>query len=168
MPKGYFFFDICPLISPPLTCKFITVTIITKFVRLKMNQKQNVIHWFRRDLRLFDNPALSEAASSGPILPVFIFDELQVNCPQGGASRWWQNQSLNSLNNQLNNRLLIFNGDPKEIIPKLAKVSNPKTVYWNRCYEPWRIDRDAKIKEHLKKRITMIDGRLFSHLGDGF
>jgi deoxyribodipyrimidine photo-lyase len=44
-----------------------------------MKDKQNVIYWFRRDLRLLDNPALSEAANAGPILPIFIFDELQTD-----------------------------------------------------------------------------------------
>jgi deoxyribodipyrimidine photo-lyase len=115
-----------------------------------MEQNQNVIHWFRRDLRLFDNPALSEAANAGPILPVFIFDEMQADYTQGSASRWWQNQSLSSLNKQLNHRLLIFKGDPKEIIPKLAKVSHSKAVYWNRCYEPCQIELDSKIQAILK------------------
>ena len=33
------------------------------------------IFWFRRDLRLDDNNALFQAASSGlPVLPLFIFD----------------------------------------------------------------------------------------------
>ena len=113
-----------------------------------MNHKQIIIYWFRRDLRLLDNPALSEAANAGRILPIFIFDELQADYTQGSASRWWLNQSLNSLNKQLNNRLLIFNGDPKEIIPKLAKASDSKTVYWNRCYEPWQIELDSKL-EHV-------------------
>ena len=122
-----------------------------------MEQNQNVIHWFRRDLRLFDNPALSEAANAGPILPVFIFDEMQADYTQGSASRWWQNQSLSSLNKQLNHRLLIFKGDPKEIIPKLAKVSHSKAVYWNRCYEPWQIELDSKIQAILKgEKIDVI------------
>ena len=115
-----------------------------------MKHKQNAIYWFRRDLRLMDNPALSEAAKAGPILPIFIFDGLLADYTQGSASRWWLNRSLNSLNNQLNNRLLIFNGDPKEIILKLAKASNSKSVYWNRCYEPWQIELDSKIETILK------------------
>ena len=115
-----------------------------------MKDKQNVIYWFRRDLRLLDNPALYEAANAGPILPIFIFDELQTDYTQGGASQWWQNQSLKSLNNQLSNRLLIFSGDPKEIILELAKASNSKTVYWNRCYDPWQIELDRKIEFILK------------------
>ena len=123
----------------------------------KMNYKHNVIYWFRRDLRLLDNPALSEAANAGPVIPIYILDKLQTNYTEGRASRWWQNQSLYSLNKQLNHRLLIFNGDPKEIILRLAKVSDSKTVYWNRCYEPWQIEVDSKIERILKeKNINVI------------
>jgi len=123
----------------------------------KMNYKHNVIYWFRRDLRLLDNPALSEAANAGPVIPIYILDKLQTNYTEGRASRWWQNQSLYSLNKQLNHRLLIFNGDPKEIILRLAKVSDSKTVYWNRCYEPWQIELDSKIERILKeKNINVI------------
>ena len=132
-----------------------------------MKHKQNVIYWFRRDLRLLDNPALSEAASAGPILPIFIFDGSLADYTQGSASRWWLNHSLNSLNKQLNHRLLIFNGDPKEIIPKLAKASNSKSVYWNRCYEPWQIELDSKIEPILKSEnidvITRNGSLLCSH-----
>ena len=33
------------------------------------------VFWFRRDLRIEDNTALTKALSSGyPVLPVFIFD----------------------------------------------------------------------------------------------
>ena len=115
-----------------------------------MKNKKNVIYWFRRDLRLLDNPALAEAASAGHILPIFIFDGLLADYAQGSASRWWLNHSLNSLNKQLNHRLLIFNGDPKEIIPKLAKASDAKSVYWNRCYEPWQIKLDSKLEAIFK------------------
>ena len=115
-----------------------------------MKNKKNVIYWFRRDLRLLDNPAFEEAASAGHILPIFIFDGLLADYAQGSASRWWLNHSLNSLNKQLNHRLLIFNGEPKEIIPKLAKASDAKSVYWNRCYEPWQIKLDSKLEAIFK------------------
>ncbi|MXW55291.1 MAG: deoxyribodipyrimidine photo-lyase, partial [Gemmatimonadales bacterium] len=35
-----------------------------------------VVVWFRRDLRLHDNPALAAAAKSGrPVVPLFVLDE---------------------------------------------------------------------------------------------
>ena len=40
--------------------------------------------WFRRDLRLSDNPALYDAAQNGkPIVPLFILDE---NTDSAGAA----------------------------------------------------------------------------------
>ena len=57
-----------------------------------------VLLWFRRDLRLFDNPALSaalsDAASGRGLLPVFILDPGPDVRPPGKASLWWLNRSL--------------------------------------------------------------------------
>ncbi|RYG94181.1 MAG: hypothetical protein EON58_16820 [Alphaproteobacteria bacterium] len=37
------------------------------------DKKASVIHWFRRDLRIADNTALSRAAKPGlPVVPVYI------------------------------------------------------------------------------------------------
>ena len=33
------------------------------------------IHWFRFDLRLSDNPALTAAARSGQVVPVYILED---------------------------------------------------------------------------------------------
>ena len=40
----------------------------------------STIVWFREDLRLADNPALSAAAERGPILPVFILTKYVTRC----------------------------------------------------------------------------------------
>ncbi len=57
-----------------------------------------IIVWFRRDLRLTDNPALREAAESGrPVLPLYILDEENGGRPMGSASRWWLQGSLEAL-----------------------------------------------------------------------
>ena len=36
------------------------------------------IHWFRRDLRLADNPSLNFAAQNGNIIPIFILDTVNT------------------------------------------------------------------------------------------
>ncbi|HAO89366.1 MAG TPA: deoxyribodipyrimidine photolyase, partial [Gammaproteobacteria bacterium] len=45
--------------------------------------------WFRQDLRLNDNPALTQAAQAGPVLPIYILDDCN-SAPwrMGAASRW--------------------------------------------------------------------------------
>ena len=57
-----------------------------------------LIHWFRKDLRLTDNLALSSAAESGhPVLAVYILEygDSDLWAP-GAASRWWLHHSLKS------------------------------------------------------------------------
>ncbi len=52
--------------------------------------------WLRDDLRLDDNPALSEAASLGqPLTVVYVLDEASPGVrPLGGAAKWWLHHSL--------------------------------------------------------------------------
>jgi deoxyribodipyrimidine photo-lyase len=112
-----------------------------------------VIHWFRQDLRLGDNPALRQAASKGSVLPIYILDN--INSDEyylGGASRVWLHHALCDLNKSLDGNLQCFVGNPLDIILDLAKKYSVKNIYWNRCYEPWRIQRDKKIKEQLVQR----------------
>ena len=114
------------------------------------------IHWFRQDLRLSDNPALYKAARHGKVLPLFILDDGNAGeYTMGGASRWWLHHSLASLNNSLGGNLSFYQGNPIDVLCDIVTRFDINAIYWNRCYEPWRIDRDAKIKEHLKKRINV-------------
>ena len=111
-----------------------------------------VIHWFRQDLRLADNPALTEAARAGQVLPVYILDdEAAGDWAMGGASRWWLHRSLEALNDSLGRRLRVMRGGADRLLPKLAKEVGADAVYWNRCYEPWRIERDSRIKQRLQE-----------------
>lgn len=115
-------------------------------------QKPIVIHWFRRDLRLTDNPALSAAIKAGVVLPVYIWDTTPAETfKPGSASRWWLTQSLESLNKSLDNQLNCYSGEPLSILEALIKKFNVKAIFWNRCYEPWQIKRDTQIKETLQK-----------------
>jgi deoxyribodipyrimidine photo-lyase len=114
---------------------------------------KNTIVWFRQDLRLRDNPALIAACEQGHILPVYIADTtIPDQFSIGGASKWWLHHSLQALNNSLNGQLRFFRGDPETILLELQKQSRATGVYWNRCYEPWRIEKDSRIKALLKEQ----------------
>ncbi len=117
-----------------------------------MSRKPPVIFWFRQDLRLADNPGLSAAIASGaPLLPVYILDDEDAGeWAMGAASRWWLHQSLDSLGKSLDGRLQLFRGKAHEIIAELVQETGASGVYWNRCYEPWRIRRDRDIKAALR------------------
>ncbi|MEX1034586.1 MAG: deoxyribodipyrimidine photo-lyase [Sneathiella sp.] len=108
------------------------------------------IHWFRQDLRLSDNRALSAAVEADRLIPVYILDDENAeNFRMGSASRWWLHHSLLALNDALQGELRVFRGDAAEILPALAASNGATMVSWNRCYEPWRIRRDKKIKASL-------------------
>lgn len=116
-----------------------------------MTQKIALL-WFRQDLRLRDNPALLYALENKyKIIPVFILDDKNAGqWKHGGASRWWLHQSLKALNADLKGHMIFEQGDPQKILPTLIKDTGAQAVFWNRCYEPWRIKRDKAIKEALK------------------
>ena len=116
-----------------------------------MTQKTALL-WFRQDLRLQDNPALLHAVQNEyAIIPVYILDDENAGpWKMGGASRWWLHQSLNALNAELDGQMVFRSGNAKTLIPTLIEETGAQAVFWNRCYEPWRIERDKEIKQSLK------------------
>ena len=111
------------------------------------------LHWFRQDLRLSDNPALHHASRNGQVLPVYILDDQNSeDFSMGGASRFWLHHSLKNLKENLNNNLSLYQGDPLKTILDIIDRNNINVVYWNRCYEPWRIKRDTEIKSALESK----------------
>jgi deoxyribodipyrimidine photo-lyase len=128
------------------------------------SKKEIVICWFRQDLRVADNPALTKSLNAGNALPIYILDD--VNSKEhamGQASRWWLHHSLSSLYNKLNGKLCVYKGDPKEVFDQLANRFIIKEIFWNRCYEPWRIKRDIDLKIYLEAqaiRINTFNGSL--------
>jgi len=113
------------------------------------------IVWFRRDLRLDDNPAWARAVASGAeVIPLFIFaPEDEAPWDPGGAARWWLHHALENLEKQLhrfNSRLILREGRAEEVLPDVTEAAGAEAVYWNRLYEPQLIARDSRIKENLK------------------
>jgi deoxyribodipyrimidine photo-lyase len=113
--------------------------------------------WFRQDLRLADNPALSAALERrSPVIPVFIWaPEEEGDWPPGAASRWWLHRSLASLNAELEkrgSRLIIRRGPTAAALSRLAAESGASAVLWNRRYEPAAVARDREVKSKLRER----------------
>ena len=113
--------------------------------------------WFRQDLRLADNPALSAALQRrSPVIPVFIWaPEEEGDWPPGAASRWWLHRSLASLNTELEkrgSRLIIRRGPTVAALSSLAAESAASAVLWNRRYEPAAVARDREVKSKLRER----------------
>ena len=112
--------------------------------------------WFRQDLRLADNPALSASlAGSDAIIPVYIHSpEEEGPWAPGGASRWWLHHSLLSLRAELKARgsdlILRTSTDAGAELLSIAKQTQATRIVWNRRYEPAVIARDARIKSTLR------------------
>ena len=112
------------------------------------------IVWFRRDLRLADNPALHLAASSGrPVIPLFVLDETSGVRFPGAAGRWWLDKSLKALQAAVHGigaKLILRRGEAGKVVAALAKEVDAGAVYWNRLYDPGQVDRDKALKTALK------------------
>ncbi|HEX5080198.1 MAG TPA: deoxyribodipyrimidine photo-lyase [Geminicoccaceae bacterium] len=116
-----------------------------------------VLHWFRQDLRLGDNPALSAAvAGGGSVIPVFVLDEQTPGAwTPGAASRWWLHHSLAALGESLRQRgapLVLRRGPALEVLPRLAKESGAGALFWTRCYEPYAARLEAALASTLAER----------------
>ncbi len=128
------------------------------FFAVMVSQKQSIsVLWFRKDLRLEDNPALQFAIERGlPIVPIYILDEKdEVSLPMGGASKWWLHHALRDLDESLGSfgsRLILRRGKPIAILKDLIRENQVEAVYWNKSYERDCHQRDERIKVHLKSK----------------
>jgi deoxyribodipyrimidine photo-lyase len=118
--------------------------------------------WFRRDLRLADNPALTAAAASGrPILPVYVHDEITPGIrPLGGAGRWWLHHSLAALAGdiaRLGSRLVLRRGPAADVLSDVVRQSGADRAYWNRLDDPSAAGRDRAIERALGDRGIAVE-----------
>jgi deoxyribodipyrimidine photo-lyase len=117
---------------------------------------KTVIHWFRRDLRVSDNVALSEAAKRAEqVVPLFIFEDAFKTGPDVGAARLaFLLQSVESLRKnlaELGHTLIVRCGKSEEILPTFAKEVGAQCVFANKRYEPYTQRRDERITGALLK-----------------
>lgn len=113
------------------------------------------LFWHRRDLRITDNAGLFKALQqTDEVQPIFIFDQSILALLPENDQRvlfiYHYVQKLKSAYQKLGSDLWVFFGKPLEIIPKIAKENAFNSVYTNRDYEPYALDRDAKMLTLLK------------------
>jgi deoxyribodipyrimidine photo-lyase len=114
-----------------------------------------VLHWFRRDLRLADNPALCHAIEQGrPVIPLFIHaPKEEAPWAPGAASRWWLHHALERLAEDLakrGSRLVIRQGSSLDELRALCAETGASLVTWNRLYDPATVARDTAVKTALR------------------
>jgi len=111
-----------------------------------MSAPKRSIMWFRRDLRISDNPALLEAIASGDeIIPVFILDKKLIDAT-GSKRLAYLGQSLRALDESLANNLHVMVGDQVEVLTELMKRYGATSVHISAEYEPYGAARDARVE----------------------
>jgi deoxyribodipyrimidine photo-lyase len=120
--------------------------------------------WFRRDLRLSDNPALGAAvARGGAVVAAWVHapGEEGDSAP-GAAARVFLHGALRSLAESLEargGRLALRRGPTIKALIDLAKETGADAVYANKVWEPAFLARDAKAVAAL--RANGLEARLF-------
>ncbi|KFM80671.1 Cryptochrome-1, partial [Stegodyphus mimosarum] len=121
----------------------------------------NSIHWFRKCLRLHDNPALVEAVKNGNYFwPIFILDPWFVENMRVGPNRWrFLMQSLADLDASLqefNSRLFVIRGNPMDVLPEAVKRWNIKLLTYEHDTEPYAKQRDEAIDKMMEKLNVIV------------
>lgn len=111
-----------------------------------------LILWFRRDLRLDDNPMLAAAVETGrPLIPVFIADKSVLHL--GAAARWRMGEAVAGFAKRLRSvgaPLILRRGDALAQLMALRAETGAGGIWWSRLYDPDAIARDAEIKSAFK------------------
>ena len=104
------------------------------------------IMWFRRDLRLTDNPALLAAIEAGEeIVPVFVLDPKLIDIT-GAKGLAYLAASLRSLDESLGNKLNVCEGDPVDVLKDLIKKHGATSVHISAEYDAYAVARDARVE----------------------
>ncbi|XP_053691981.1 cryptochrome-1 [Sabethes cyaneus] len=130
---------------------------------MSRSTQQTVLHWFRKGLRVHDNPALSLAFRKASesldgtfvLRPVFFLDPAILKWLKVGPNRWrFLQQSLVDLDNnlrRLNSRLYVVRGNPVELLPGLFKEWNVCLLTYEYDIEPYALKRDVAVQKHAEE-----------------
>ncbi len=103
------------------------------------------LFWFRRDLRLADNPALLAAlANSDAVLPLFIIDE-EIAERAGEYRRAYLADSLRALDQSLGGKLAVIAGPAVSVLQDVMKRHDLSEVYVAQEFAPYGIARDLAV-----------------------
>lgn len=128
--------------------------------------------WFRRDLRLLDNPALNWATQNCQRIIAVYIDDPEVDNPwrAGAASRWWLHHSLQQLQQQLKTHgieLQLLQGDSISTLQHVLEQSHASRLVFNHLYEPYYRQQAVQLQQQLQTcfadRVTLqgFDSGLF-------
>jgi len=135
--------------------------------------------WFRRDLRLADNPALLAALSDEAdtqVVPLFVLDPA-LSRPAGVARRAYLEASLTDLGMRVGG-LQLRRGDPAREVVEVARAAHASTVHVAEDFGPHGRQRDLDVEAELARHgISLVrtgspyavaPGRVVNKTGDHY
>jgi deoxyribodipyrimidine photo-lyase type I len=125
------------------------------------------IHWHRRDLRVADNVGLAAAAGvDGPAddavdtaAPLFVFDDEMLNHGSSPRVAFMLDalESLRAAYRDAGSDLLVEHGDPREVVPRVARERGHDRVVWNRSHSGRGRERDDDVHDRLTEAGVTVD-----------
>lgn len=143
--------------------------ILTVNLLLETMSKGCVVHWFRKGLRIHDNPALVFAVEKAmekncELKPIFILDPWIVKVMKVGPNRWrFLQESLADLDKtlrKLGTRLYVVRGKPEEVFPQMFAEWNIIFLTYEEDIEPYACERDERIRKLAKAAKVSVDSRI--------
>ncbi|MBT8197649.1 MAG: DNA photolyase family protein [Acidimicrobiia bacterium] len=120
----------------------------------------SAVVWFRRDLRIGENPAWGNATKDADsVLPLFVVDP-RLMAAAGDHRRNQLVAHLAALDEDLQSeggRLHVAVGDPVDVVPAVSGSAN---VYWNDDYTPYARRRDGAVAAKLGDRVHRFHGNV--------
>lgn len=119
-------------------------------------EKVNIV-WFRRDLRIEDNPILNNV-STHKVLPIFIFDKniLDKLTPDDRRVTFIFDQVISLKRNLQKHKLnlAIFFGRPVEVLNFLSKKFEINTIFASTDNDPYSKLRDEEVSKRFPLKIV--------------
>ncbi|XP_019620891.1 PREDICTED: cryptochrome-1-like isoform X3 [Branchiostoma belcheri] len=120
---------------------------------------KSTIHWFRKGLRLHDNPSLRDALQMlqpGDVWRcVYVLDPWFAGSSNVGVNRWrFLLQCLEDLDaslRKLNSRLYVIRGQPTDVFPRLFKEWKVSCLSFEEDSEPFGRERDMAVMKLAKE-----------------
>lgn len=120
------------------------------------------IAWFRRDLRLADNPAWAAAAEHQVAVPIVVLEPrlLRAAGPHRLRAYFGAVTDLEQSLNELGATLHVAVGDAGEVVPRLAAGLSASTVTANADVTRYAVARDRRVAAALDCGLEMHWGTL--------
>lgn len=114
-----------------------------------MAEQSTAVMWFRRDLRLADNPALVEAAARHDRVVGLFVDDAHLRRPAGANRRAFLSGCLADLDERMGGALVVRDAPPGEAVRAVALEAGADAVYCAEDGGPYSSARDADVATAL-------------------